>query len=130
MTEGNAEISLRGPLFSTLGHTFVVQFLEEATLLVGTRANSTVHQMMDQSFKHPTPYYETQVAMRSTMHEVIIGDRGIIYGPWLEGTGSRNATTRFKGYSHWRRATQQTREQVRTIIGPALARCIARLGGW
>jgi hypothetical protein len=29
------------------------------------------------------------------------------YGPWLEGTGSRNDTTRFKGYHGFRIATQE-----------------------
>lgn len=29
------------------------------------------------------------------------------YGPWLEGTGSRNETTRFKGYHGFRRAGQE-----------------------
>lgn len=29
------------------------------------------------------------------------------YGPWLEGTGSRNQTTRFKGYYSFRLATQE-----------------------
>ena len=29
------------------------------------------------------------------------------YGPWLEGTGSRNETTRFKGYHSFRLAAQQ-----------------------
>ena len=29
------------------------------------------------------------------------------YGPWLEGTGSRNETTRFKGYHGFRKAAQE-----------------------
>ena len=29
------------------------------------------------------------------------------YGPWLEGTGSRNQTTRFKGYHSFRQAARQ-----------------------
>jgi len=36
-----------------------------------------------------------------------ISDNGVIYGPWLEGVGSRNATTRFKGYANYRRNVQQ-----------------------
>lgn len=39
-------------------------------------------------------------------HEAMIGDGGVIYGPWLEGTGSRNQSTRFKGYAAFRRTTQ------------------------
>ena len=35
-----------------------------------------------------------------------IDDSGVVYGPWLEGTGSRNLTTRFKGYASFRRTHQ------------------------
>lgn len=37
------------------------------------------------------------------------------YGPWLEGTGSRNDTTRFKGYHGFRRAAQEL-DRVATEI--------------
>jgi len=35
-----------------------------------------------------------------------IHDSGVVYGPWLEGTSSRNQTTRFKGYASFRRVKQ------------------------
>lgn len=35
-----------------------------------------------------------------------IHDSGVVYGPWLEGTSSRNKTTRFKGYSSFRKVKQ------------------------
>ena len=37
----------------------------------------------------------------------IIHDSKVIYGPWLEGISSRNQTSRFKGYSLFRKAHQQ-----------------------
>lgn len=58
---------------------------------------------MDHYFKHPTPYYETQVVVDRASKQRVIHDSGVIYGPWLAGVGSRNATSRFKGYAHWRR---------------------------
>lgn len=45
------------------------------------------------------------VADRST-EDVVTVDLAT-YGPWIEGTGSRNETTRFKGYHAFRRASQQ-----------------------
>lgn len=38
-----------------------------------------------------------------------IRDGGVIYGPWLEGISTRNQTTRFKGYSAFRRVAQVLR---------------------
>lgn len=72
--------------------------------------------------RHPTGYYESQVHAENTT----ITDGGVIYGPWLEGVGSRNRTTRFKGYFTFRRTTQSIRakagEIAESIIGPYLER--------
>lgn len=59
------------------------------------------------TFRHPTPYYWTQVwTDRVTPTLAVVNDarsgKPMIYGPWLEGTGSRNKTSRFKGYRIWR----------------------------
>ena len=42
------------------------------------------------------------------------------YGPWLEGTGSRNQTTRFKGYFSFRLATQELDDQAEGIADETL----------
>lgn len=42
------------------------------------------------------------------------------YGPWLEGTGSRNETTRFKGYHGFRRAGQELDRQATEIADDAM----------
>jgi len=44
-----------------------------------------------------------------------IDDGGVVYGPWLEGVGSRNQTTRFKGYASFRRTSQWMQKQVPKI---------------
>lgn len=45
-----------------------------------------------------------------------IDDGGVIYGPWLEGVGSRNATTRFKGYSSFRLTAQMLQKQAPEVL--------------
>jgi hypothetical protein len=49
------------------------------------------------------------------------------YGPWLEGTGSRNQTTRFKGYHGFRIAGQELDGRARGIAEQALAPYTARM---
>lgn len=44
---------------------------------------------------------------RATSQGADVYDDNAVYGPWLEGTGSRNETTRFKGYASIRRSVQQ-----------------------
>jgi hypothetical protein len=43
------------------------------------------------------------------------------YGPWLEGVGSRNETTRFKGYHGYRQAAQQVSGLAEAIAAKAVA---------
>jgi hypothetical protein len=58
--------------------------------------------------KIETPYYRLQNEAREDPPGWKIWDRGVIYGPWLEGVGSRNfPVTRFKGYATYRRTFQQ-----------------------
>lgn len=57
---------------------------------------------------NPTGYYQRNIAIQRRqdyMH--VVTDEGVVYGGWLEGTSSRNRSSRFKGYSAFRRATQQ-----------------------
>lgn len=49
-----------------------------------------------------------------------ISDSGVVYGPWLEGTGSANTTTRFKGYSSFRKTAQRLRSEATQIMQRAL----------
>ena len=59
----------------------------------------------------------------------LIHDSNVIYGPWLEGTSSRNQTTRFKGYSMFRRTTQQLNREKGRIVNGHIARAARTLNG-
>jgi len=59
--------------------------------------------------------------MRGSLHGVI-DDSNCVYGPWLEGTSSRNQTTRFKGYSSFRKTGQWLQKQAPKIANAHTAR--------
>lgn len=122
-------ITLRGPLFDGRAGIAAQQAAMEITDRVATHALEGVQRNLNASIKNPTPYYETQINIRDlAITERVVNDRGVIYGPWLEGTGSRNATTRFKGYQSFRRAYQATRAAVPGIAGGVMRRYRARMG--
>jgi len=53
-----------------------------------------------------------------------------VYGPWLEGTGSRNQTTNFKGYKSARLATAAlVNRRLPVLLAPYVEQLIRRLGG-
>ncbi len=129
---GNPQISIKvdthGPLFTNHDLLVIRSFMREAEEEVAAQASSYVHQYLNSSIKHPTPYYETQITtQRLDDDAVYVHDRGIVYGPWLEGTSSRNQTTRFKGYRSFAKATAKTRADVGRIVLVVMRRYIGRM---
>jgi hypothetical protein len=51
--------------------------------------------------------YTMPIVVENPATDTIVTTELATYGPWLEGTGSRNETTRFKGYHGYRMAGQQ-----------------------
>lgn len=58
-----------------------------------------------------------------------ITDGGVIYGPWLEGTGSRNVSTRFKGYASFRRTGQWMNQQAPKVVQTQISNLVRGLNG-
>ena len=59
----------------------------------------------------------------------IVHDSKVVYGPWLEGTSSRNKTTRFKGYAMFRLARQKLQRIKGGVVKRQVAKAVRRLGG-
>lgn len=119
---------LSGPLFDGSANAIVEQFAEGAVIAVATRGLAEVHTNLNASIKYPTPYYETQINISQVRNGLSVNDRGVIYGPWLEGTSKRNGRSRFKGYASFRRARQYLERNVDRIIQAEFSAMIRRLG--
>ena len=122
------EVNISGPFFSASTRASVLAgALEDAQRQVAAQASSYVHTILNQRIKHPTPYYETQITTEKRGADIVVHDRGIVYGPWLEGVGSRNRTTRFKGYAAFRTARQQVAKDVQPLVENAIDRHLGAL---
>lgn len=93
-----------GPIFDFRGrrafNRFRDELEEESAEFVLDHIQNTFHT----HFKNPTGYYESNVRIKNSNEVWDGGYGGPVYGPWLEGVGSRNNTTRFKGYHAFRKA--------------------------
>ena len=58
-----------------------------------------------------------------------IDDGNVIYGSWLEGTSSRNQTTRFKGYSSFRRTAQYLNKEKGKVLLKHVEKAIKEMNG-
>ncbi len=123
-----ATVHLSGPLFDGRGPAAVDAIVEDITRDVTAQAYAEWATNLDGSIRRPTPYYETQLTTEVHGDHGRVHDRGVVYGPWLEGTGSRNRTTRFKGYASARRAAATTQGKARAIAEATVARNLGRLG--
>lgn len=124
------EITATGPFFAVVqrGHE-VDTYLNDARDEVAKQAFADVHQNLNASIKRPTPYYETQISVQTRGAVAVVHDCGVIYGPWLEGVGSRNRKTRFKGYFSFRRAAGHVRGRAGELAQHAVDALVRRLGG-
>ena len=124
-------VTVSGPLFDGRGHAVLDAMSDAIAYDVAEEGRDIVRFNSDTSFKTQTPYYITKLRISDAgEHARDVDDSGVIYGPWLEGVGSRNfPNTRFKGYSMFRRATQYLNDGAAEIIANRTAEAyVARMG--
>lgn len=93
-----------GPIFDARARRVFNQFRDELEEESAEWVLDHVQRTFHTSFRMPTGYYESNVRIRNNTEVWDGGMAGPVYGPWLEGVGSRNNTTRFKGYHAFRKA--------------------------
>lgn len=93
-----------GPLLDFRARRAFSDFREELEEESAEWALAHIRRTFHTSFRNPTGYYESNVRIRNDNEVWDGGQGGPVYGPWLEGVGSRNNTTRFKGYHAFRKA--------------------------
>ena len=126
----SVDVHAHGPVFDGRAAHDVTLFLEAAVKAVAEEGEKDVKGRLQGSLRHPTGYYVSNVSVDPRGRtDRVINDSGVIYGPWLEGTGSRNATTRFKGYHSFRKATQQLDAKARGIAYRVLDTYVRMMNG-
>lgn len=96
-----------GPMFDGRAKVQLQRACDDITRRVAILGASMVRSTQHTTFKQETPYYRLQNEARPDPPGWMVWDRNVIYGPWLEGVGSRNfPATRFRGYFIYRRTTQ------------------------
>lgn len=118
------EVKTSGPVFDGRADRALVAYCHDASGEIAEYAETLVLTELGQVLRHPTGYYESRVETERVSADTNrVHDSGVVYGPWLEGVGSRNApVTRFAGYSHWRRMKQLVQGQAPAMAGRILQR--------
>lgn len=122
-------VETRGPLFDGRAIKALHDYEEAAVEEVARVAKTEVLSRLDAVLQHQTPHYATRIRReRVGAFTQRVDDDRVIYGNWLEGTGSRNfPRTRFRGYATFRRVGQQVDREAGRIAERVLDRYIERM---
>ncbi len=126
-------VTAKGPMFDGVAERDLKVAIEAVQKEVASYAEYQWQQNMNDSFQNPTGAYQSHVNILKREADLVVNDgypgSGLLYGPWLEGVGSRNQTTRFKGYFSLRRAANSVAQKATAIAKPIIDVFIAKANG-
>ena len=120
-------VTTSGPFFERFDEV-MEEIVAAVAKELGDVGRETVLAGLNATLRNPTGAYASRITNYASRGQSRVHDQMGIYGPWLEGTGSRNATTRFKGYANFRQATQQLDRMAVDIAERVIAEHLRKLG--
>ncbi len=131
VTRIKAELSLdeRGVFLEGRDGPIIRGFFEDAKQLVAKAGEDQIRERVGRRAKHPSGSFAGAVHTKDFKKgRTIQADYPqILYGPWLEGVSTRNASTRFKGYRMFRLTRTWLRRNYMTLIQDLLTEAVAKL---
>lgn len=123
------DVEASGPVFNGDWAFTILRYRYILTKTLGDRAVNMIKAYLPTQYKylsnpeslhgtkhfHPGLYESDIHTDRSTADVNLVHDTPVVYGPWLEGLGSRNQTTRFKGYHTFRKMAQMLNLEAEAI---------------
>jgi len=130
-TRISAYVTVAGPLMEGRGPAVLQRFFDDATKLVAEAGRDELRKRATSKPRHPSGATAGAIVIRDfAKGRTIITDYPqVLYGPWLEGTSSRNTSTRFKGYRMFKLTRGRLRKRVGPLVQDRLDRAVAELGG-
>lgn len=122
-------VRLSGPTVTGTAPALLNLAMAGAVAEVADYTKFEVLSQLDKVLVNPTGYYESRVTSEPRGPLTYsVNDSDVVYGPWLEGVGSRNfPVTRFEGYHTFRIVRNRMAQKSRAVVEAFLARTIARL---
>lgn len=129
----NIHVATKGPLFSGVAKKELAAAVLAVQKEVADYAEFQWRLNLDGSMQNPTGRYESAINTVRRGPDMVVSDgypgSGVVYGPWLEGVGTRNKTTRFKGYFALRRAANSVALKSASIAEPIIKAFLVKAGG-
>jgi hypothetical protein len=120
------DFTAEGPLFDGTLADGVDQAMQDINEVIAQEGVNLIQQRLRTVLQHPSGRYASNIQTERSSETTLITDGGMVYGPWLEGVGSRNATSRFKGYATFRQVAPEIEKMSQQLAEAALEQ---RIGG-
>ena len=92
-----------GPIFDGRAEAELERYVSDLKETLGNEGVNRVRAHLDSVLRHQTGRYVAGVHTDRSVGDLAVRDAQVVYGPWLEGVGSRNSpATRFPGYHTFR----------------------------
>lgn len=129
MASYGISLRLKGPIVEGRAPAIVKAMTEIALEELADYTRFEVLMQLDSVLVNPTGYYESQIVADRVAPDIYsINDSGVIYGPWLEGVGSRNyPVTKFAGYHTFRIVRNRMAQKAMAVAEAAIARQMGAL---
>lgn len=119
------QVKVSGPIFTGQAQAAVDAYIDAAEDAVATEGVNEVQRILGSVLRNPTGFYESRIQTGRQREDMAVTDGGVIYGAWLE-SGAYTPPTRFRGYGHFRQATQRLQARAdriaQSVIGPFIDR--------
>lgn len=122
-------IDKRGPVFDGRLEKSIADAENTSEKRIATLGASMVRSRLQLVLKKQTPFYRLRVVAKPDPPRWKITDQGVIYGPWLEGNGSRNfPVTRFRGYHTFKFVSQELQDRAGNITEEVVVKYLGTVG--
>lgn len=119
------EVIKKGPIFDKRLDRGFVKATKSAEVEISDQGVLFVRNIIRAKAKTRTGRYDRAVRSTRISGGMKIHDNNIVYGPWLEGVGSRNSRTSFRGYRQFR----DSRRQLERIAVPVTKKHVEHMLG-
>jgi hypothetical protein len=108
-----------GALFDGSWKSILNNGIIAAKEAIADNAIKVIKSNLDDVLIQNTGNYMSTIHSQGETDDLVVTD-GTVYGPWLEGVGSRNLSTRFKGYWTFRQSTEELKNSSGEIANAAI----------
>ncbi len=131
----DVDVLVRGVVLEGKGGPVMRQFYDDAKKKVSKAGEDEIRLRVTRRAKHPTGKPGGHFAAGIVTKDYAKGRTitaeypQILRGPWLEGTSTRNTSTRFKGWKMFRLTAGRLRKQVGPLVQDLFRQAVAKLNG-